>query len=125
MKYDVRHSNFAQATGLTSHETDKVGAYTQICPYVATSPIRIFAHGSYGLARLLCLTMLSLVLAAPGFAQQRGGRQPQLQPPATGGSPQVAGSNSFEGTLADTNKDYLISPGDVLEIWVEDSPELS
>src|SRR5438105_174375 len=116
MKYDVRHSNFTQATGLTHREPDNVGADlcvcpgfslrqitgadTQVCPYAGTVPIQ-------SLARLLWLTMLCLFWASPGFAQQRGGRQPQLQPPATGGSPQVAGSNSFEGTLADTNKDYL------------------
>lgn len=58
--------------------------------------------------------------AQPRRAQQSGTSQadrPPAQPPT---SEPVA-----PGILAEPHKDYLISPGDVIEIQIEDAPELS
>jgi len=67
-------------------------------------------------------------------AQQQGvpGRIRPNAPPAAnvgqGAPANATASNSgsvAEGVLAETHKDYRIAPGDVIEIWVEDAPELS
>jgi protein involved in polysaccharide export with SLBB domain len=59
------------------------------------------------------------VLVSPLKAQQKRDQQPD---PPTRSSPY---DPSGVGVLADAAKDYLISPGDVVEIKVEDAPELS
>lgn len=77
-------------------------------------------------ARLGCLGMaFTLALSSWTFAQQRGQmRTPPASPPmeAPGGNNSVPGSASL---LTDTQRDYLIAPGDVVEVWIEDAPELS
>lgn len=71
---------------------------------------------------------------ANGAAAQQQGVAGRIRPNAPAVSPgqgtptNATASNSgsvAEGVLAETRKDYRIAPGDVIEIWVEDAPELS
>jgi polysaccharide export outer membrane protein len=75
------------------------------------------------LPRLLPACLLGLLLSSSLLAQSRRPNSsplPQSERPATGVS-----ANTGEGVLADTNKDYQIAAGDVVEVWIEDAPELS
>jgi polysaccharide biosynthesis/export protein len=76
--------------------------------------------------RTAALMILSLILAAlvthPISAQQKRPQPQPTRPPAQTSSPPEQGSPSV---FTDVSKDYLISPGDVIEIQVEDAPELS
>jgi polysaccharide biosynthesis/export protein len=70
---------------------------------------------------LLPVLPLVLLLASPLQAQQRR-TMPQQDRPSTPAAPPEQGT---PGILTDSSRDYLISPGDVIEIRVEDAPELS
>lgn len=69
---------------------------------------------------LIGAVLLFLVLAyAPAEAQTR--QQPKIQPPAqSGGEP-----NATPTILVSPDQDYRIGPRDVIEIRVDDAPELS
>ncbi len=69
----------------------------------------------------LLILLLGFLLAPPLKAQQRR-TMPQQDRPSTPAAPPEQGTT---GVLTDSSKDYLISPGDVIEIRVEDAPELS
>lgn len=76
------------------------------------------------------LAALGVVLFAsyPAQAQPRGDSRvgSTQQQPSTSTPPQAPNNTpNGEGMLTDTNKDYLIAPGDVVEVWIEDAPELS
>jgi polysaccharide export outer membrane protein len=67
------------------------------------------------------LLFWAAALSSPIIAQPARGLPQQDRPP-TQTSPPEQGAPAI---LADSSKDYLISPGDVIEIRVEDAPELS
>lgn len=85
------------------------------------------ARKSHSLALIATLCLLALTssaaLAQPRGASRGGSNQQQPSTNTTSQAPNNAPSG--EGMLTDTNKDYLIASGDVLEVWIEDAPELS
>jgi polysaccharide biosynthesis/export protein len=78
------------------------------------------ASATLPLVWLLVLPLVFL-LASPLKAQQ-GRAIPQQDRPSSPATPPEQGLTSV---FTDSSKDYLISPGDVIEIRVEDAPELS
>lgn len=77
---------------------------------------------------VLSAACLMLVASSESLAQPRGSARigSAQQQTSTSASPQApSNAPNGEGMLTDTNKDYLIAAGDVLEIWIEDAPELS
>jgi polysaccharide export outer membrane protein len=67
------------------------------------------------------LLFWTAALSSPISAQQARGLTQQDRPPTLTSPPEQGAA----GVLADSSKDYLISPGDVIEIRVEDAAELS
>jgi polysaccharide biosynthesis/export protein len=82
--------------------------------------IDAIASATLPLVWLLVLPLVFL-LASPLKAQQ-GRAIPQQDRPSSPAAPPEQGMTSV---FTDSSKDYLISPGDVIEIKVEDAPELS
>lgn len=85
------------------------------------------ARKSYSLAFITALCLL-VFATQPTLAQPRGATRigsTQQQPSTSNTSQAPNNAPSGEGMLTDTNKDYLIASGDVLEVWIEDAPELS
>jgi polysaccharide biosynthesis/export protein len=72
-----------------------------------------------------CL-MLTLALACVAFFTQTAAaqnrQQPKIERPASGGSGEM---NTTPTILVSTDQDYRIGPRDVIEIKVDDAPELS
>jgi polysaccharide biosynthesis/export protein len=69
---------------------------------------------------ILPLVWAALVIPTISAQQKRGQAQPVRPPAQTPPSEQ-----GVAGVFTDVSRDYLISPGDVIEIRVEDAPELS
>jgi polysaccharide biosynthesis/export protein len=111
------------------------GADTQVCPY--NNHRKIFAppltnlrswrrHSDWrGARRAVSLATLALVcgiLYAPSInAQQRRGESQQERLATQSLAPETGNAR----ILAGTEKDYRISAGDVIQIHIEDAPELS
>jgi polysaccharide export outer membrane protein len=69
---------------------------------------------------LLCLVCIFGVILFAARAQERRMQQPQYQPP-----PQPSPEPTLPSVVTSPNEDYRIGPSDVIEIRVEDAPELS
>ncbi len=100
----------------------------------ADAPGSVFACarsqvGAKGRDAIFCVSTQGVILllaCAAVFTTMAGAQQkrdlPRQERPVTNTSPTEQGEASV---LADSSKDYLISPGDVIEVRVEDAPELS
>jgi polysaccharide export outer membrane protein len=81
--------------------------------------------------RLVSLVFVAGLCAQVALAQQQGvASRIRNTPPATntaaqGGQVSAEGGALNDNLLTETRKDYRISSGDVVEVWVEDAPELS
>src|SRR5262249_3409721 len=83
-------------------------------------------HDTRRMARRVALSLPTLALVVPPLhtsinAQQRGAA-PQQEKPAT---PSPVIESAPPKTFSDPDKDYRIAPGDVIQIQIEDAPELS
>lgn len=72
----------------------------------------------------LFLLGIGLISATVVFAQESA-TPPTVKPQRTEAPPSVAVENKNKGVLIEVNEDYKIGSGDVLDIQIEDAPELS
>src|SRR5262245_36899165 len=74
---------------------------------------------------LFCVMAIGPAMGGPMDCQaQEGARRAPSRPPAQPPS-QPLDTPGVTGALADVSEDYLINPGDVIEIQVDRAPELS
>lgn len=81
----------------------------------------LLVRGSLVALFCLCLTLLAAVCLTSGRAQDRRSAQQQFKTPPQGSGETAASP----GVIVSPNEDYRIGPGDVIEVQVEDAPELN
>lgn len=94
--------------------------------YKNISPRHRRGNTNRGVARStaasVILTLVLAFLCTPSInAQQKRGASKQERPTSQSSSPELGNTS----VLTAANQDYRISPGDVIEIKIEDAPELS